>query len=120
MENTAMKHTAWYGLCAVLLLSGSALGHAKLLSTEPAAGAQLTRPPAALTLTFNEKVRLATLQLTTAGHKIPVTLDRAAAEAASVTVTLPTLAPGRYEVQWSALTSDDGHVVKGTYAFVVS
>ena len=30
------------------------------------------------------------------------------------------LAPATYRVQWSALTVDDGHVVKGTFSFVVT
>jgi methionine-rich copper-binding protein CopC len=37
----------------------------------------------------------------------------------TVTVELPALAPATYHVQWSALTVDDGHVVKGTFSFVV-
>jgi methionine-rich copper-binding protein CopC len=114
-----MKSPAFLGLCGALLASGAAFGHAKLLSTVPAAEAHLSKSPTALTLTFDEKVRLAMLQLTTADRKIPVTLDRGAAEAAAVTIPLPVLAPGRYEVRWSALTVDDGHVVKGTYSFVI-
>jgi methionine-rich copper-binding protein CopC len=39
--------------------------------------------------------------------------------ASTVTVELPALAPATYRVQWSALTVDDGHVVKGTFSFVV-
>ena len=114
-----MKNGVFLGPCIALLASGAAFGHAKLLSTAPAADAQLSTPPSALTLTFDESVRLAMLQLTSAGHIVPITLDRGAAAAAAVTVALPVLAPGRYEVRWSALTTDDGHVVKGSYSFVI-
>lgn len=114
-----MKNSTLVGECMALLASGAAFGHAKLLGTVPAAEAQLSTAPAALTLTFDESVRLAMLQLTTAGHLVPITLDRGAAAAPAVTVALPVLAPGRYEVRWSALTSDDGHVVKGSYSFVI-
>jgi methionine-rich copper-binding protein CopC len=110
----------WIGsLCGAVLLAGPVFGHAKLLSTLPAADAQLSSAPAALTLTFNENVKLAMLKLVTAGHAVPLTLDHAAAAAPSVTVALPPLLAGKYEVQWSALTPSDGHVVKGGYSFIV-
>jgi len=64
-------------------------------------------------------VRLGVLKLTTAGRAIPVALDPNPAPARVVTVKLPALAPGAYEVQWSALTPSDGHVVKGRYTFVI-
>jgi copper resistance protein C len=114
-----MKKATTLGLCAALFLVGPVFGHAKLLSTLPAADAQLTSAPASLTLTFNEKVRLAVLKLTTAGHEVPLTIDRDAAAAPAVTIKIPPLAAGTYEVQWSALTPSDGHVVKGAYSFVV-
>lgn len=108
------------GLCTwAFFLAGPVFGHAKLLSTLPAADARLTEAPASLTLTFNENVRLAVLKLTTAGHEVPVKIDREAAAAPSVTIALPPLTAGKYQVQWSALTPSDGHVVRGTYFFVV-
>jgi methionine-rich copper-binding protein CopC len=110
----------WMGsLCGAVLLAGPVFGHAKLLNTLPAADAQLSSAPAALTLTFNENVKLAMLKLTTAGHDVPLTIDHASAAAPSVTVALPPLAAGTYEVRWSALTPSDGHVVKGGYSFIV-
>jgi methionine-rich copper-binding protein CopC len=107
------------GACATLLAAGPVFGHAKLLSTSPAAQAQLTQSPPSLTLTFNENVRLAVLKLTTGGHDVPLVIDRNAAAAPSVTIAVPPLAAGTYEVQWSALTPSDGHVVKGTYSFAI-
>jgi methionine-rich copper-binding protein CopC len=97
-----------------------AIAHAKLLHTTPATGAQLATAPKALTLTFNEAVRLAVLRLSVGGRDIPVTLDRSAPAGAEVSVPLPALGAGIYEVQWSALTVDDGHVVKGTFSFTVA
>jgi methionine-rich copper-binding protein CopC len=114
-----MKNAAWLGLIGAVVVGAPAFGHAKLLLTAPAADAQVTGSPAALTLTFNEEVRLAMLKLSTGGHDIPVAVDRGAAAAATVTIKLPTLVPGKYEVQWSALTPSDGHVVKGSYSFSV-
>lgn len=114
-----MRKSTALGIFCAMLLAAPVFGHAKLLRALPAAESRLASPPAALTLTFNENVRLGRLKLSTAGRSIPVTLDRAAAASSSVTVALPSLAAGRYDVEWSALTLDDGHVVKGAYSFVV-
>jgi methionine-rich copper-binding protein CopC len=106
-------------LCAGLLAMSPAFGHAKLLSSSPAAGAEITGSPPSLTLTFNENVRLGVLKLTTAGHPVPLAIDPNPASARVITITLPPLTAGAYDVQWSALTPSDGHVVKGRYTFVI-
>jgi methionine-rich copper-binding protein CopC len=104
---------------AAIILAGSALGHARLRSTTPAANAELQVAPKTLTLTFNEEARLAVLTLSVGGKEIPVTVDRNAPAAARVTVALPPLAAGKYLVQWSALSSADGHVTKGAFSFAI-
>lgn len=106
-------------LVVAVMLPLAALGHAKLLSSSPATGERLEGPPKQLTLTFNEAVELGTLKLSADGKKIPLALDRSTA-AAQVTVPLPALGPGAYRVQWSALTVNDGHVVKGAFWFVIA
>jgi copper resistance protein C len=102
------------------LLPLAVLAHAKLLGTAPATDEQLAAAPKQLTLRFNEAVQLGVLKLSADGKDIPIALDRGAAAAATVTVALPALVPATYRVQWSALTVDDGHVVKGTFSFVVT
>ena len=107
-------------VCAALALALplSVSAHARLLATSPAAGAELAAAPHALTLDFNESVQLAVLKLSSDGREIAVPYDRGAS-GAHVSVALPALAPGTYQVRWSALTVDDGHVVKGSFSFVV-
>jgi methionine-rich copper-binding protein CopC len=127
--------------CIVLggLLPLAALGHAKLLRSVPAMGEQLAVAPKRMTLQFNEAVQIGVLKLSADGKDIPIELGGATAAAgaapagtapasasaastvgaSTVTVELPALAPATYRVQWSALTVDDGHVVKGTFSFVV-
>ena len=104
---------------AALILTAPAFGHAKLRGSLPAADAQLQAAPSRLTLTFNETVRLAVLTLTIDGKDIPVAVDRNAPPAAQVTVSLPALAGGKYQVRWSALSVDDGHVTQGTFSFSI-
>jgi hypothetical protein len=103
---------------AALILPLMALAHAKLLSTSPAAGAELAAAPKVLTLDFNESVKLAVLKVSSAGKDIAVPYDSGASES-HVAVPLPALAAGTYQVRWSALTVDDGHVVKGSFSFVI-
>lgn len=102
-----------------LIIAGTAFGHAKLRSSSPPDDAQLQFAPKSLTLNFNENVRLAVLTLSSGGTDIPVKLDRSAAAAPQVSVLLPPLADGKYRVQWSALSPDDGHVTKGTFSFTI-
>jgi len=105
---------------AGMMLSGLAFGHAKLRSTVPAADAELQVAPKTLTLTFNEDVRLAVLSLTADGKQIPVTFDRSGPAAPQVNVPLPVLSPGTYQVEWSALSPNDGHVVRGSFSFTIA
>jgi copper resistance protein C len=108
-------------LSAAAMMSASPVfAHARLLSSSPAADAQLAAAPKSLTLRFSEKAQLAVLKLTVAGKEIPVALDRGAAPAPELTVALPALPAGKCEVQWSALAADDGHVTKGTFSFVIT
>ena len=104
---------------AVVILAGTAFGHAKLRSSNPPDDAQLPVAPKSLTLIFNENVRLAVLTLTSGGRNIPLNVDRNAAAAPQVTIQLPPLSDGKYQVRWSALSPDDGHVTKGALSFTV-
>jgi methionine-rich copper-binding protein CopC len=103
---------------AALIFPLGAWAHAKLLRTSPAAASSAPAAPGMLTLDFNEGVQLAMLKLSSAGKELPVPFN-GSASAAHVAVPLPALAPGTYQVRWSALTVDDGHVVKGTFSFVI-
>lgn len=107
------------GLLLALSAIGTACAHARLLETRPGAGAEIATAPGALTLTFNEAVRLAVLKLSSAGHEVPIKIERGAPPASTVSVSLPPLTSGKYDVEWSAVTVDDGHVVKGGYWFII-
>ena len=98
-------------------LSGA---HAKLTSSSPSNGAQVMEAPKTLTLTFNEEVKLAVLTLTLAGKNIPVPVDKSAPAAKTVVIRMAALAAGAYEIHWTAISTDDGHVTKGSFAFTVT
>jgi hypothetical protein len=115
-----VKHALLALTAAGVIFASSVLAHAKLKGTAPAADAQLSAAPKTLTLTFNEGVQLATLKLTSRGREIPLAFDRSAAPAAQVTVALPLLPAGPYQVQWSVLSANDGHAVHGAFSFVIT
>jgi methionine-rich copper-binding protein CopC len=115
-----VKHALLALTAAGVISTSSVLAHAKLKGTSPAADAQLSAAPKSLTLTFNEGVQLAILKLTSRGQEIPLVFARSAAPAAQVTVALPLLPAGRYQVQWSVLSTNDGHAVHGAFSFVIA
>lgn len=106
-------------LAGALALANLSFGHAKLVTSLPAGGARLSETPHVLTLTFDEEVKLAKLTLTRDGTPITVNTDTAATGAKTVTVPVAPLAPGAYELHWTALATDDGHVTRGMFTFTV-
>ena len=104
---------------ALSLLSASpAFAHAALKSSAPNAGATVAGPQK-LTLTFTEKVRLTAVRLVAGDKNVSVETDRAAPAAETFLLPLSSLAPGSYQVRWTALGAD-GHPVNGTFSFTVS
>lgn len=107
--------------------------HASLVSSSPAANSVLERGPAEIVLRFDEDVEatLSTIEVfDDTGDAVPVgevgagepiagdaTTDDASVVAASVTdgASLP---EGLYAVRWT-ITSLDGHVIEGAFAFQV-
>ncbi len=104
---------------ATLVLAGPLFAHARLVSSVPAAHAQIAAAPPTLTLTFTENVKLASLTLASAGKATPLPLDANAAAAKTVVVPIAALGAGDYEVRWTAISSDDGHITKGSFQFTV-
>jgi hypothetical protein len=102
-----------------IVAAGPCMAHAKLQSSSPANNAHLTAAPKTLTLNFSETAKLAMLKLVRDGKEIPVPLDKDAKAAQTFTLTVPTLTPGNYTVQWAAVAADDGHVTKGSFAFSI-
>jgi methionine-rich copper-binding protein CopC len=106
---------------AALLVTSTAFAHAHLVSSEPAANAEVGAP-AAVTIHFTEPLEPAFSTITLAD-----TSGKAAAPAASqvdkddarvMRLPLPQLSAGRYAVHWIAVATD-GHRTQGDFAFIV-
>lgn len=120
-------------ITAALALAGAAAaqdshaGHAGMqaqaptasgIVTSPADGAMTSGSPERFSVTFPHAMTLKTVTLTAEGQApIEVTAPDAPA-AETVSVTLPTLAPGTYAAAWTAEGSD-GHKMSGSVTFMV-
>lgn len=108
--------------CAVLP-NDTALAHPEIVSTEPAADAQLDTAPGQVTVRFNEPVEaaFAGLQVFNAQSQPVDNGDggRSPSDPSLLTVTLPPLPAGIYTVVWQVVGSD-GHTVTGYFVFSAS
>jgi len=108
---------------ALLATAGPVLGHALLKSSQPAPGGSLAASPAAVTITFTEApdLRLSTISVVdSTGSAIQTgPLTGSPTDPTTLSVTLPTLANGVYTVTWRTVSSVDGHLATGSFAFGV-
>src|SRR5262245_41495460 len=107
--------------CALTFLLASAdpaSAHASLVRAEPADGAVMAAPPAALVLTFNEPVAPLIMRLIGPDGE-PVALGAPVSENATVTLPVPApLARGSHVLSWRVISAD-GHPVGGALTFSV-
>lgn len=107
---------------AALVLPATALAHAALLRTTPAASVTINTLPRQVALVYSEAVepRFAIVSVTDAGAH-PQTAgppQRSAANADELDVPLKHLRQGWYLVVWRVI-SVDGHPVRGAFTFAV-
>lgn len=108
---------------ACVVTTSSAFAHAHLQHQYPAADAQVTAAPQALTLNFSEGVELKFSGVTLTGPQqaqVPVGAVKLNAKD-NTQLIVPveqSLKPGDYTVDWHVV-SVDGHKTKGQYHFSV-
>lgn len=110
-------------LLASLLAASSAMAHAHLKGSTPAADSTVTAP-SELRLVFSEGVEAAFTQVSISHDGAPVEVKSLATEGADkktlvVTPAATPLRAGEYQVQWHAV-SVDTHKSEGRYSFKVS
>jgi copper transport protein len=109
---------------ATLVAPPSALAHTELQASSPAAGVSLERPPAAIVLTFTERVDASVSDVSIYdgdGRRVPGVGEPATLRSSSRALRWPlavTLARGVYTVEWRTI-SVDGHAVAGAFSFGV-
>jgi methionine-rich copper-binding protein CopC len=107
------------GLVAfAIALAPVASAHAVLIATDPAKGAKLATGPAQVSATFNEPLQTAFAAMTVVGPDANLwSTGDPRVDGAVISVALRPLGPaGSYTVNYR-VTSADGHVVTGSWAF---
>jgi hypothetical protein len=119
------KFARIFPIAAVIGVSvaGQAFAHAHLQSAVPAENSAVTASPSELDLKFSEGLNLKFSGAKVTGpDKAAVSTGDAklgAGDDTTLIVPVPTpLAPGVYNVEWHAL-STDGHKTTGSYSFTV-
>ena len=126
-----MKRRISIGIVIALLLSVTlfsvASAHAKLVSSNPAAGTKLTTAPATVTLIFDEEISDKPTEsffnvTNEAGAAVGSgKLDTTDLDHKTVSGALNAgLGDGVYTVKWQAITSDDNGKSAGSFAFGVN
>jgi copper transport protein len=111
-------------LAGLLALPAAASAHALLQSADPAAGSSLASSPTSITLTFGEQPdpRLSSVKvLSSDGRDVTggAPVEAVSGRPATLRVALPQLPDGVYTVSWRTLSTVDGHVASGSFAFGV-
>lgn len=109
------------GCWLVLALASPASAHARLIGTDPTDGALLQQPPAQVTLSFNEPVRLTSQEVRVYdadGQTVPVTARTSDADVVLELTDPAAMEPGTYVVGWFVV-STDGHPISGSLTFSV-
>jgi len=114
-------------LLTVLVLAGllatapAASAHTVLTATDPAADSTVDAGPSRVTATFNEELQPTFAAMTVVGPDGNLwSQGDAAVQGSTASVGLRPLGPsGPYTVNYR-VTSDDGHVVSGSWSFTVA
>ncbi|MGH8260096.1 MAG: copper resistance CopC family protein [Steroidobacteraceae bacterium] len=112
----------WMSSCAGLALAlwmAGAQAHAHLRGSVPANDSVSRTAPASAVLDFSEPARLTAAWIRKSGGQNHKLASLPSTSSARVSVPLPPLMPGRYELSWRALSAD-GHIVPGHIRFTVS
>jgi methionine-rich copper-binding protein CopC len=106
--------------CTLLLSLQGSWAHAFVDHAEPAVGSQIHGAPTQVKIWFTEKLEPALSKIQvfdTSGLEVDkrdVKIDQS--NGALLTVSLPTLKPGKYKVVWRAV-SVDTHITTGNFTF---
>src|SRR6185312_2329032 len=104
-------------LLAALCIASGAWAHATLVSSEPADGSVLTRPPKMVQLHFNESIAPAVIGVIDADGKARDVATRAVGQ--SVLIVLPDDLPQGTQIVSYRVVSQDGHPVAGSMVFSI-
>jgi len=107
-------------IASLTLAAGSAGAHSKEEATVPADGAVLAVSPETITMNFDMPLRVTLIALRDGvGALHALTRTDNMQPVSDFSVTPPTLAAGKYTVEWRGL-AEDGHPMLGQFSFYIS
>jgi methionine-rich copper-binding protein CopC len=108
-------------IASTVLVAGQALAHAKLTGADPAPNSVVAAPKM-IELHFSEQLakKLSTFKLTDPnGNAIACMAMDAKDNKSLAAMPNATLPAGLYTITWTAVSTDDGHKMTGSYSFTV-
>ena len=116
-----IRHAAILALSLAAAFPAMAAAHAQLLSSTPAAGATLTSLPPGFVLVYDDNLRSdSSFQVLGPGGQTVATGSVDPGSVKTLVAPMPSLANGTYDVRWTAISSDDGFIERGSFTFVVA
>jgi methionine-rich copper-binding protein CopC len=106
----------------LLLIPATAAAHAELDVPTPKDGATVEGSPPEVSGTFVQKINPdgSSLVLRDSGNKVVARGGPDPDNVKRMVITdLPELAPGKYTVQWTTVSAEDGELDRGTWSFTV-
>jgi methionine-rich copper-binding protein CopC len=120
-----IRHAVWAALPACLLLlalTGTAVGHASLVESDPPDGGSI-QTPYTLTARFDEELDpdpdRSWIRVRNEAGEIVARGGLTADDETVMTVELPPLPPGEYQARWQARTPVDGGITKDIISFTI-
>jgi len=114
-----MKVLSFLSGLALITFCVSANAHAHLQKSSPADHSVITTSPPNLELVFSELAQLTSLSIQKDKEEKQNLTSLPATAATKISVSLPALTPGSYQVVWHVL-SDDGHMMTGVLHFTLA
>jgi copper resistance protein C len=108
-------------LCGLALVTFgvTANAHAHLQKSSPVDNSVITTSPSNLALNFSEAARVTALSIQKGDEPKQNLKPLPTTAAQQISVPLPPLTPGSYEVSWRVV-SDEGHVMSGALHFTLA
>ena len=101
---------------------GVASAHSYPQTMDPAPNARLDAPPQRIAITYDGGITpsgSSIVLLDATGNPVPTQADPPGGPRQASSQLTTDLAPGPYTVDWTSLSSDDGHTAQGFYTFVI-
>ncbi len=124
LSHPLLIRAALLSALALVLVGAPVAAHAELEGSEPAEGDTVAGTPAEVSGAFTEPFDPAASRLVLvdeAGERLAEGgVDTTDGLGTTMRLEPPALAPGVYEVRWTARTPDDGFVARGRWSFTVT